>query len=242
MISFWVVLLRLGVALLLGALIGFERESHEHPAGMRTDALVSLGSAFFTIISAYAFLSFLGLPHLQVDPTRIASYVVAGIGFMGAGSIILNRENNQIRGLTTAAATWFVSAIGMACGIGLLLEATMATVLGLIILIFLRMIERRLLPSRFSTTQNLRIEATSMEGQLIGQVCDTLTHAGIVPGTLELHTEQGAGTLVVSCHIPDSTVGKVLGDIRALPGVQAVHLNLHDINAESPTRNTHKEP
>jgi len=234
MISFWVVLLRLGVALLLGALIGFERERTEHSAGMRTDALVSLGSAFFTIISAYAFLSFLNLPHLQVDPTRIASYIVAGIGFMGAGSIFLNRDNNQIKGLTTAAATWFVAAVGMACGIGLLLEATTATALGLIVLAVLRVIERFLLPNRFATTQNLRIEATSLEGQLIGQVCDTLTHAGIVPGKLELHTGQGTGSLIVSCQIPASSAGKVLAEIQTLPGVQAVHLDLQVSRAGSP--------
>src|SRR6266516_3325611 len=82
MISFPLILLRLVLALVLGALVGLERESTEHPAGMRTNALVSLGSALFTIISAYGFASLLSTLHIQVDPTRIASYVVAGIGFL----------------------------------------------------------------------------------------------------------------------------------------------------------------
>src|SRR6266849_2748797 len=108
-ISFLEILLRLGLALILGAIIGLERESTEHTAGMRTQALVALGSALFTIISAYGFTSFLGVPHIQIDPTRIASYIVAGIGFLGAG---------------------------------FLLVAVTATIMALIVLIFLRNVEQ----------------------------------------------------------------------------------------------------
>src|SRR6266852_8821662 len=92
MISFPTILLRLGVAIVLGAVIGFERELKDHPAGMRTLALVSLGSALFTLVSAYGFLSLLSIPHLTLDPTRIASYIVAGIGFLGGGTIFLTRD------------------------------------------------------------------------------------------------------------------------------------------------------
>ncbi len=119
MYSFLTILLRLGLAVFLGALIGFERESREHAAGMRTNALVSLGSCLFTIISAFGFLDFISTPHVQIDPTRIASYIVAGIGFLGAGSIFLSQDKNRVKGLTTAATVWLVAAIGMACGAGL---------------------------------------------------------------------------------------------------------------------------
>src|SRR5206468_12469675 len=96
MITFPTILLRLGLALVLGTVVGFERESREHAAGMRTNALVSLGSCLFTIISAFGFMDLLGIAHVQLDPTRIASYVVAGIGFLGAGSIFLQPQTNRV--------------------------------------------------------------------------------------------------------------------------------------------------
>jgi len=98
MISFPVILLRLAVALLLGAVVGFEREQKEHAAGLRTLALVSLGCALFTIVSAYGFLELLAIPHTTIDPTRIASYIVAGIGFLGGGTIFLSRQNEKVKG------------------------------------------------------------------------------------------------------------------------------------------------
>src|SRR5438552_12780833 len=134
MISFPESLLRLGTALLLGAVVGLERESSEHSAGMRTNALVALGSALFTVISAFGFLSMLSIPHIQLDPTRIASYIVAGIGFLGGGAILHQQAKEQVKGLTTAAAIWVVAAIGMACGAGFLWEATATTLLALIVL------------------------------------------------------------------------------------------------------------
>src|SRR5947207_2862734 len=135
MISFPEILLRLGTALLLGAVVGLERESSEHSAGMRTNALVALGSALFTVISAFGFLSMLGIPHIQLDPTRIASYVVAGIGFLGGGAILHQQGKEQAKGLTTAAAIWVVAAIGMACGAGFLWEAVASTLLTLVVIV-----------------------------------------------------------------------------------------------------------
>jgi len=117
---------RLAVGLVLGALIGFEREFHRQPAGFRTHALVALGSALFTIISAYGFAG------STVDPTRIAAQIVSGIGFIGAGTILQHRGN--IRGLTTAASLWSVAAIGMAAGAGLVVIAVIGTALILVVL------------------------------------------------------------------------------------------------------------
>src|SRR5712692_856318 len=135
MITFPTILLRLCLALVLGTVVGFERESREHAAGMRTNALVSLGSSLFTIISAFGFMDLLSIAHVQLDPTRIASYIVAGIGFLGAGSIFFSQGKNNVKGLTTAATIWIVAAIGMACGAGLLLEAITTSLLTLVILI-----------------------------------------------------------------------------------------------------------
>lgn len=104
--------IKLVLAVLLGGVIGFEREVHGRPAGLRTHILVCLGATTFTIVS----ISFAGS---STDPSRIASQVVTGIGFLGAGTII--RQGSIIRGLTTAASLWTVAAIGVAVGVGGLL-------------------------------------------------------------------------------------------------------------------------
>jgi putative Mg2+ transporter-C (MgtC) family protein len=125
--------LRLSVGLVLGAIVGFERELHSQPAGFRTHSVVALGSAIFTVVSAYAFSG------PGADPTRIAAQIVSGIGFIGAGTILHSR--GQIRGLTTAASLWSVAGIGMAAGAGLYGVAVTGTVLMLIILSILDRVE-----------------------------------------------------------------------------------------------------
>jgi putative Mg2+ transporter-C (MgtC) family protein len=121
------VLLRLVVAAVLGGAIGFERELRERQAGLRTHLLVSLGSALFTLVSAYGFHEFLvsGSGLVRTDPTRIAAQIVSGIGFLGAGAII--RQGLSVRGLTTAATLWLSAAIGMASGAGYYSAALIAT-------------------------------------------------------------------------------------------------------------------
>ena len=133
MISFAAVALRLVLALLLGAIIGAEREFRVHEAGLRTMALVALGACLFQIISITGFADLVDLPHIQLDPSRVASYVVAGIGFLGAGSIFRAQGEERVKGLTTAATIWAVAAIGLASGCGLLLEELAATVLTLLV-------------------------------------------------------------------------------------------------------------
>jgi putative Mg2+ transporter-C (MgtC) family protein len=130
----WEVVLRLAVAAGLGGAIGVERELRDRQAGIRTHLLVSLGSALFTIISAYGFHEFLasGAAVVRADPTRIAAQIVTGIGFLGAGAII--REGLSIRGLTTAATLWVVAAIGMACGAGWYWAAVVTTLLTILAL------------------------------------------------------------------------------------------------------------
>src|ERR671939_403593 len=120
------VLLRLSVAALLGGAIGLERELRERGAGLRTHLVVCVGSALFTLVSAYAFVA------PRVDPTRIAAQIVSGIGFLGAGAII--RQGLSVRGLTTAATLWLVPAIGMACGAGYYDAAVIATIGGILTL------------------------------------------------------------------------------------------------------------
>jgi putative Mg2+ transporter-C (MgtC) family protein len=113
--------------------IGLERELHRQPAGFRTHSLVAVGSALFTIVSAYGFAG------ASVDPTRIAAQIVSGIGFIGAGTILQHRGN--VRGLTTAASLWSVAAIGVAAGAGMVVIALVGTVLILVVLFLLDRVE-----------------------------------------------------------------------------------------------------
>lgn len=238
MISPLTMLLRLALALLFGAVIGFERESREHAAGMRTNALVALGSCLFTIISAYGFLDFTRLNHIQIDPTRIASYVVAGIGFLGAGSIFLSRRSNTVKGLTTAAAVWLVAAIGMACGAGLLLVAGITTVLGLIILVFLQSLERLLLPKQTAkpSSMQIQIEALHPGTHFVSQISNTLAEAGIQVEGVEVHKEQDKDIVQVTCLIPDTaTLARVIDQLRALPEVCALSTGKHEAAIERPS-------
>jgi putative Mg2+ transporter-C (MgtC) family protein len=126
--------IRLVVALLLGASIGLERELQRMPAGFRTHALVSLGSALFTVISAYAFTG------PGSDPTRIAAQIVSGIGFLGGGAIL--HYGGTVRGLTTAASLWAVAGVGMAAGAGLYVVAVAGGVLVIVALEIFQRLER----------------------------------------------------------------------------------------------------
>jgi putative Mg2+ transporter-C (MgtC) family protein len=125
-ISEWELFARLGIAAGLGAAVGIERELRDREAGIRTHLAVSLGSALFTVVSAYGFSEFVA-PGSPVDPTRIAAQIVTGIGFLGAGAII--RSGLSVRGLTTAASLWIVAAIGMAAGAGYYWAAVIGTAL-----------------------------------------------------------------------------------------------------------------
>lgn len=121
--------LRLAVGLVLGAVIGWQREVSRQPAGFRTHSLVALGSAIFTVVSAF------GFGGEVTDPSRIAAQIVSGIGFIGAGTILQHR--GHIRGLTTAASLWAVAALGMAAGAGMYVVAVAGGVLILIVLAIL---------------------------------------------------------------------------------------------------------
>lgn len=125
----WNFILRLCVAGLCGTVIGLDREYRVKDAGFRTHFLVALGSALMMIVSQYGFARVLGEPGVGLDPSRIAAQVVSGIGFIGAGTIIIHRQ--LVRGLTTAASLWATAGIGLTAGSGMFLLAGVATVLTL---------------------------------------------------------------------------------------------------------------
>src|ERR1700722_3597688 len=138
--------LRLALAAIVGSIVGLERERVESAAGLRTHALVCVGSALLMLVSMFGFGDAVHPPAVVLDPSRVAAQIVSGIGFLGAGVIIFRRE--IIRGLTTAASIWVVAAIGMAIGGGLYLGAVTATALALGILAVMKPIEQRIAASR----------------------------------------------------------------------------------------------
>ena len=150
--------LRLLVATLLSGIIGLERERGERAAGLRTHALVGMGSCLVMIVSAFGFEDWHYSPG-ALDPSRMAAQVVSGIGFLGAGVIIFQREGGVVRGLTTAASVWVVSAIGLTVGGGLYITAAVATVVALVILAGLKPLEQRVVRRRsVPTTARLGLE------------------------------------------------------------------------------------
>ncbi|WP_420452851.1 MgtC/SapB family protein [Ilumatobacter sp.] len=141
-VDVWQIGIRLVLACLLGGLIGVERDLSGHEAGLRTHMLLALGSALFALLWVAAFVPFVesGGSAVQVDPSRIASYVAAGVGFLGAGAIV--KERGDVTGLTTAASLWVAAAVGVACGLGMWAAALIAVALAIASLAVLHPVSR----------------------------------------------------------------------------------------------------
>ena len=137
MINDYQIIMRLAVTVLLSGLIGLERQLHKRTAGLRTHILVSLGSCFIMLTSLYVFDIYKDIT--RPDPARIAAGVITGIGFLGAGTII--REKEGVRGLTTAASLWVVAGIGLAVGCGFKRAAIYTTAIAIVVLLILRFAE-----------------------------------------------------------------------------------------------------
>jgi putative Mg2+ transporter-C (MgtC) family protein len=203
-------LVRLGVAALLGGLVGLERELDEKAAGLRTHMLVAAGSALFTLVSAYGFHEFLtrGGAVVRADPSRIAAQIVTGIGFLGAGVIF--RQGLNVKGLTTAASLWLVAAVGMAAGAGFWEGAVIATIIALVSLRPLEWAKERLLPPR--SRGQLLIQLA--EGASGGPVLEALERRGEVRGL-----RQEGGRMEVDLAVAASSRVQVLGEVAALSEV-----------------------
>ena len=217
----WVELtLRLAVAAALSGLIGAEREVRERAAGLRTHMLVGVGSALFTIVSAYAWGDFIfdRSRGTILDPTRIAAQIVTGIGFLGAGAIL--RQGLSVRGLTTAAGLWVVAAIGMASGAGFYSAAIIATVIVMIGLGPFRAVERAL--NRYGGSAGT-LEIDLPHDQPLSPVLGLLRDRRARIMGLELETREDRRELHVDLELPLGRTGRELVEqISALDEVLAV--------------------
>lgn len=247
------IVIRLLLALVLGALVGLEREFTRHPAGLRTHILVCMGSAVFTILSVHSLLGAADVGNLVLeapegvdlrvvrDPARIAAQVVTGIGFVGGGVVL--RHGATIRGLTTAASLWMVASIGMLAGSGYTSMAVISTVMTLVVLLGFRrvgwLISRKNQKSynRLKLTINLNAEAvlpvqTFIDDRFRGQVVEIKTQH------LELTTtEEGAQcpeelvmAFVVDMTNQDVLVNQLIRDLDNISGVRETFCRLYFSN------------
>ena len=191
----WELILRLLAATAMGAAIGIEREYHAKEAGLRTHLLVALGSCLFMILSVYGFDFMLGLDHVSYDPSRIASQVVTGIGFIGAGTIILQKQ--VVRGLTTAAGLWVTAAIGLACGNGMYWIALITTA---VVLVSLGLINIYL---PYLSQRERTITFLAEDYGVMTEVLENLRREKIVVLNYEMHkdADENDGMMLVSIEI-----------------------------------------
>jgi putative Mg2+ transporter-C (MgtC) family protein len=204
-------MLRLLVALVLGAVVGLERERQERAAGLRTVTMVSLGSCLFTIVGAY------GFP--QTDPSRVAAQIVTGIGFLGAGTIFLRKD--LVRGLTTAATIWAVAAIGMAAGTSQYVIAIFTTLLILSVLMVLKPIERRF----FKRPSEALVSVVVPRGESeIERVRAALTAIGAFPMSIRIHELNDTDDrLEIDVGLPaHRTTSDLLRQLRSIEGAKQI--------------------
>ena len=159
----WNLILRILAAGLLGGLIGFEREVRAKEAGLRTHFLVALGAALFMVISQFAFTG-------RFDAARVAAQVVSGIGFIGAGVIIF--QKNVVRGVTTAAGLWVAAAIGLACGAGMYDIAIASTLMALMCLETMHFITKRY------GEKSITLEISPIKGEDMARVLELIGKTG----------------------------------------------------------------
>jgi putative Mg2+ transporter-C (MgtC) family protein len=198
----------LGLALLLSACIGVEREIRQKNAGLRTHTLVGLGAALFMLVSKYGFSDVVVKGLIVADPSRVAAQIVSGVGFLGAGLIFVRRD--AVRGLTTAAAVWVTAAVGAAAGAGLGLLAAEVTAGFLVVTTALPALARRL-PRSPANASALLVRYPDGRG-VLRQLLQTATSQGFTIGALSARsladtaapgpvTRDGRPMVEVSLHV-----------------------------------------
>jgi len=155
----WEGFLRILLSMVLGAVIGLEREKRQQPAGFRTHTVLAVGSALLSIVSVYIPATYGG--GANVDPSRIASQVVSGIGFLGAGAIL--RMGISVKGLTTAASLWTTAGIGLAAGAGMYLLSLFSTAVMLIVLSLMSKVEREFISKKGEKLMKITVTAKKEE-------------------------------------------------------------------------------
>jgi putative Mg2+ transporter-C (MgtC) family protein len=214
--------IKIALAVLLGGVIGLERELHGKSAGLRTNILICAGSCALMLVSVH--FATTGT-HPNADPARIAAQVVSGIGFIGAGAILQSR--GSVIGLTTAATIWVVAGVGLSVGAGLYAPAVLLTLFMLFVLIILGRIENVVFRSR-SRTSGVSVIATNPEALLA--IHQALDEIGLVPDTIRtLRSERGVEIQFgVTCGV--ATLRRLELLLARSPAVNEVSINAEDFD------------
>jgi putative Mg2+ transporter-C (MgtC) family protein len=215
----WDLLWRLGLALLLSASIGLDRELRQKSAGLRTYTLVGIGSALFMMISKYGFSDVLG-PHVVLDPSRVAAQIVSGIGFIGAGLIFVRQD--AVRGLTTAAGVWLTAAVGAAAGASLPVLAIATTVAYFVTVHIIAPLAQRLPASPYAPSA-VRVVYEDGRG-ILREVLETCTSRGFKVADVRVQrSEAHDREVAVSLEVHGSgSIANLAADLEDIDGVQAV--------------------
>lgn len=222
---------RLLLAALFGGIVGLERGSGDRPAGFRTHILVCVGSALFMLVSMYGFdvvdSNFdKTLVEPRRDSARIAAQVVSGIGFLGAGTIL--HEGLTIKGLTTAASLWMVSAIGLAVGSGMYILSAVATLLTMVTLVTFHTIEKRFSSLSNTDRQFVRIMALN-RAEVISDITDYLVLNSVQPRSLNVKKDKQKNRLIIDLYmkVPKGVnVQEILRGVNEIEGVESTKNSL----------------
>jgi putative Mg2+ transporter-C (MgtC) family protein len=217
------IIARLFLAAVLGSLVGIERERLDWAPGLRTHMLVCLGASLFMIVSTYGFMAVLGRPAIVLDPSRVAAQVVTGIGFLGAGTILLRQQ--VVRGLTTAASLWTVAAVGMAVGGGLYREAVVTTLLILLILAGIKPIERRFFENRRARALAIVVDPRKCS---LAALEEAISAEGLAVLQIVVRPQESDERNRLEISIGKAPRAKVLAlvdRLRALPGIDEIELS-----------------
>jgi putative Mg2+ transporter-C (MgtC) family protein len=209
--------IRLVLAALLSGIVGLERERGERAAGLRTHALVGLGSCLVMVVSAFGFADWHYSPG-ALDPSRMAAQVISGVGFLGAGVIIFRK--NTISGLTTAASVWSAAAVGLACGGGLFWPAAIVTGAIIAIQVGLRFFEYRFFAHHNPSTVSVRMKRAPGR---IAEVERLVLESGVPLRALRLRTARGEDRIeLVMGHAREAAVLRLVNRLGALDGIGSV--------------------
>jgi len=182
--------IRILIALALSGIIGFEREIKRHFAGFRTHILVGVGACLMMLLSLYGFEAFIeAYDNVRFDPARIPSYVISGIGFLGAGTIIV--YGGTIRGLTTAASIWAVAGIGLVVGAGMYAAAVFTTLVILISLIFLNNFESLFIHKKRRNTATVDIEIIGFSDLKVENIAASFEKRNIIINNIKITKSEG---------------------------------------------------
>jgi putative Mg2+ transporter-C (MgtC) family protein len=215
----WDLIWRLGLALVLSAAIGLDRELRQKSAGLRTYTLVGLGAALFMLVSKYGFFDVLAEGEVVLDPSRVAAQIASGIGFIGAGLIFVRRDS--VRGLTTAAGVWLVAAVGTAAGASLPLLA-IATTVAYFATCYLLAPLARLLPSSPDAPSAVRVVYEDGHGTL-RTVLQTCTSRDFSVADVNVERDGHPDAVAVSLEVHGrGSVATLAADINEIEGVERV--------------------